>query len=174
MSASTPPSFASATDGRRILAERLLLAASSEAHDRLQAKVLDDFLPRFAEGARVLCICDVDHRPRYLDGVALASLGVPVVKQRKLPDIVLYDALRRRLFLMEVAVSHGPVSSRRRIEIEKALSACELGQVYVSVFPGFNEFTKYASRIAWETVVWLAEAPAHMVHYNGGRILGPR
>ncbi len=27
--------------------------------------------------------------------------------------------------------------------------------------------------IAWETHVWLASAPDHMIHFNGQRFLGP-
>ena len=29
------------------------------------------------------------------------------------------------------------------------------------------------SHIAWESEVWLAEDPDHMIHFNGGRFLGP-
>jgi hypothetical protein len=28
-------------------------------------------------------------------------------------------------------------------------------------------------QIAWETEVWLAENPNHMIHFNGDRFLGP-
>jgi hypothetical protein len=27
--------------------------------------------------------------------------------------------------------------------------------------------------IAWETDVWIAEAPTHLIHFNGERLLGP-
>lgn len=29
------------------------------------------------------------------------------------------------------------------------------------------------SVIAWETEVWIADAPTHMIHFNGSRFLGP-
>ncbi|WP_239988367.1 BsuBI/PstI family type II restriction endonuclease [Pseudomonas syringae] len=32
---------------------------------------------------------------------------------------------------------------------------------------------KYLSVVAWETEVWVADAPTHMIHFNGDRFLGP-
>jgi len=31
----------------------------------------------------------------------------------------------------------------------------------------------YSSEIAWETEVWCADAPTHLIHFNGERFLGP-
>ncbi|TVS10398.1 MAG: hypothetical protein EA424_25435 [Planctomycetaceae bacterium] len=31
----------------------------------------------------------------------------------------------------------------------------------------------YAAEIAWETDVWIAENPSHMIHFNGPKFLGP-
>ena len=32
---------------------------------------------------------------------------------------------------------------------------------------------KYLPDIAWETEVWCADAPDHLIHFNGERFLGP-
>ena len=32
---------------------------------------------------------------------------------------------------------------------------------------------RYLERIAWETEVWIAYAPSHMIHFNAPRFLGP-
>jgi type II restriction enzyme len=32
---------------------------------------------------------------------------------------------------------------------------------------------RQASGPAWETDIWIAEAPDHLIHYNGERFLGP-
>jgi type II restriction enzyme len=32
---------------------------------------------------------------------------------------------------------------------------------------------RYATQIAWETEVWLADNPTHMIHFNGNKFLGP-
>ena len=31
----------------------------------------------------------------------------------------------------------------------------------------------FVSHIAWESEVWIAEDPDHMIHFNGERFLGP-
>ena len=36
-----------------------------------------------------------------------------------------------------------------------------------------RDMVKYASDIAWETEVWVAESPTHLIHFNGERFLGP-
>lgn len=151
-----------------------VLALSPGAHNLLQAQVVESFLPRFAPGARVLYLGDADHKSLVLEANELASIGIPVTKHDKLPDIVAHDAERNWVFLVEAVVSHGPVNSKRHIELEGILRACTAGRVYVSAFATFRDFKKYASQIAWETEVWISEAPEHLLHYNGDRFFGPR
>ena len=43
--------------------------------------------------------------------------------------------------------------------------------IYVTAFPDFGVFKNYMSEIAWETEVWLADTPEHMIHFNGDRFL---
>lgn len=45
--------------------------------------------------------------------------------------------------------------------------------MYVTAFRDVKTFKKYANNIAWETEVWIAELPSHMIHYNGDKFLGP-
>ena len=33
--------------------------------------------------------------------------------------------------------------------------------------------TKYLGGTSWETEVWYADAPTHLIHFNGERFLGP-
>ena len=77
------------------------------------------------------------------------------------------------LYLIEAVTSHGPVSHKRRYELEKLLEGCTLERVYVTAFLSFTEFKRHAPHIAWETEVWIAETPEHMIHYNGDKFLGP-
>lgn len=60
------------------------------------------------------------------------------------------------------------------IELEEMLKECKLGKVYVTAFPDKSEFKKYTAEIAWETEVWIADNPDHMIHFNGDRFIGPR
>ncbi|MDX1524496.1 MAG: BsuBI/PstI family type II restriction endonuclease, partial [Anaerolineae bacterium] len=50
---------------------------------------------------------------------------------------------------------------------------CSAGRIYVSAFPDFTTFKSFLAEIAWETEVWLAEIPDHLIHFNGDRFLGP-
>lgn len=48
------------------------------------------------------------------------------------------------------------------------------GKIFVTAFPDFPTFKKFLTSLAWETEVWLADMPDHMIHLNGDRFLGPR
>lgn len=139
-----------------------------------QAAIVHDFRARFAAGSRVLCLGDTNHTTKYLDEPGLREAGVPVAKHDKLPDVVLYGPENRWLYLTEAVTSHGPVSSKRHLELEAVLAGSRAGRVYVSAFPSFKEFKKYAEEIARETEVWVADFPEHLLHYNGDRFFGPR
>ncbi len=143
-------------------------------HNKLQALVVAEFLPRFAAGAQLLYLGDTDSKHLVFEKSALRALGIPITKHGKLPDIVAYDVQRQWLFLIEAVTAHGPVSAKRQLELERAFTDVTVGRVYVSAFLEFREFKRHADSIAWETEVWIAEAPSHLLHYNGDRFFGPR
>lgn len=156
------------------LAKGTVLELSPGRHNEVQAAIVQEFAPRFAPGSRVLYLGDTTKKNLYVDTVALKKLRISITDHDKLPDIVLYDKKRRWLFLIEAVTSHGPVTPKRVFELDAMFAECELGRVYVTAFPDFAEFRKHLKSIAWETEVWLAEMPSHMIHYNGDRFLGPR
>ncbi|EIZ9932608.1 restriction endonuclease [Vibrio parahaemolyticus] len=160
-------------DGREI-------KLSPGAHNKLHADIVHHFCPRFVgKGGKVLYIGDTASsrneggKHMILEKEYLESLNVPPMSHDKLPDVVVYDVQRKWLFLIEAVTSHGPVSPKRWIELESALSDCSVGRVYVTAFPHRDEFRKNAADIAWETEVWIADNPDHMIHFNGDRFLGP-
>jgi type II restriction enzyme len=104
----------------------------------------------------------------------VAALGLSASDHDNLPDVVLFDEARNWLFLIEAVTSHGPMSPKRVFEIEARLKGGKAGPVFVSAFPDMAEFRKHMKDIAWETEVWIAEIPDHMIHFNGDRFLGPR
>jgi hypothetical protein len=149
------------------------LRLSPGKHNELQAAVVKHFGPRFAPGAQVLYLSDAANKDLWLATDILAKMGVPVSVHDKLPDVVFLLESRNLLFLVEVVTAHGPVTSKRHIELERALRGTSAGRVYVSAFPDFAEFKRHVEEIAWETEVWIAEMPDHMIHFNGERFLGP-
>lgn len=147
---------------------------SPGAHNQLQADVINEFAPRFAAGGKLLYIGDTEDKDLYVNTDGLNNLNLPITEHSKLPDIIISDELKEWLFLIEVVTSHGPISSKRLIELEEFTKDCPYGIVYVTAFPDNKEFRRHAGDIAWETEVWLADTPDHMIHFNGDRFIGPR
>ncbi len=142
-------------------------------HNALQVAVIEDFGPRFAPGATVLYLGDTARKHVVCATGHFAALGIRITEHDKLPDVILFDAKREWLFLVEAVTSHGPVSPKRHAEIERMLSDCQVERVYVTAFVSKSDFRKCAADIAWETEVWIAESPDHMIHFNGPKFLGP-
>ncbi|MGA8596954.1 MAG: BsuBI/PstI family type II restriction endonuclease [Bryobacteraceae bacterium] len=155
------------------MADGSTIFLSPGVHNWLQVAVVEEFGPRFAPGGNLLYVGDTASKNVVLDAPELAKLGVPVTQHDKLPDIILYWRERNWIFLVEAVTSHGPVSPKRHREIETMLKDCPAERVYVTAFLDLQAFRKYAGDIAWETEVWIAEAPDHMIHFNGPKFLGP-
>ncbi len=135
--------------------------------------MVEQFAPRFAPGAKLLYLGDTANKTLIVDSDALAQIGFNADKHSKIPDVVLYQPKKKWLYLVEVVTSHGPVSPKRFRELEAILIHSPVSRIYVSVFPGFREYLRHARNIAWETEIWVAEAPDHLIHYNGDKFIGP-
>lgn len=135
--------------------------------------VVEDFCPRFTPGGQVLYIGDAGDKWALFERDTMSSLSVEVNEHGKMPDLVIYLPDRNWLVLLEAASSHGPVDSKRKDELAELFGESTAGLVYVSCFSDRAEFRKYVDKIAWETEVWCADHPTHMIHYNGERFLGP-
>lgn len=146
---------------------------SPGSHNKLQVAVITGFGPRFAPGAMVLYVGDTAKKHVVFERDQIARLKFRITKHDKLPDVVLFCKKRNWLFLIEAVTTHGPVSAKRHHEIEAMLDACTADRIYVTAFPDMRTFRKYAGDIAWETEVWIAENPDHLIHFNGPRFLGP-
>lgn len=156
------------------------ITLSPGKHNQLHADIIHEFCPRFiGKNGLVLYIGDTASSREeggkflHLEDAYLLKLGIPPMSHDKLPDIVVYDTDKKWLFLIEAVTSRGPVSPKRWLELEYALKDCQVGRVYVTAFPDQKEFRKHAADIAWESEVWLADNPDHMIHFNGDRFLGP-
>lgn len=156
------------------LPDGTMLTLSPGEHNQLQTQVLELFAPRFASGAVLLYLGDTADKDLHVATAQLAKLGIPVTEHDKLPDIVLHYAVRNWLFLIEAVTSHGPMTPKRVVELNAMLRNCRTGKVFVSAFPTFGEFRRHIKTIAWETEVWIAEVPDHLIHFNGDRFLEPR
>ncbi len=155
------------------LADGRQLYLTPGKHNELQIAVIEKFGPRFAAGATILYLGDAANKFVIYERERLEQLGVPITVHDKLPDIILLHEARNWLYLIEAVTSHGPVSHKRKHELEELLKACTAKRVYLSAFLDFAGFRRHTPNIAWETEVWIAEMPEHMIHYNGEKFLGP-
>ena len=149
------------------------LTQALRSRDSLIRAVLENFREHFAPQSRVVFVSGTRNDQDSGNGNALAELGISAVAEVELPDVILVDPEARRLFLIETAISHGSVSPLRRRQLAEIFGASKLGIIYVTAFESRAAFTPYVSDISWETEVWLADAPMHLIHFDGERFLGP-
>ncbi|PID03830.1 restriction endonuclease [Sporosarcina sp. P2] len=142
-------------------------------HSELIKSIIEDFGPRFVPGGVLIYAGDTGEKLGYFDESGLKELGIEVNAHGKMPDVIIYCAEREWLILVESVTSHGPVDGKRHGELEKLFKDSKVGIVYVTAFPSRALMARYLSDIAWETEVWVADAPSHMIHFNGVRFLGP-
>ncbi len=142
-------------------------------HSELIRAIWEEFGPRFVPGGQLVYAGDTGDKWGYFDEKLLTSLGVTVDNHGKMPDVVIYYPERKWLILAEAVTSHGPVDAKRHKELQAIFRRCKAGLVFVSAFPNRKTFTKYLEAISWETEVWIADNPSHLIHFNGARFLGP-
>ena len=155
------------------LPEGRQMELSPGAHSELIKAIIEIFAPCFAPGSILVYAGDTGEKLGYFDEELLSNLGVEVDTHGKMPDVVLYYQKKEWLLLVESVTSHGPVDGKRHDELMKLFSGAKPGIVYVTAFPSRALMARYLGEIAWETEVWVADAPTHLIHFDGERFLGP-
>jgi len=155
------------------LADGRALTLTPGGQNVLIKQMVEDFCSRWTPGGQVLYIGDAGKDDPVYDQTKLSELGVELDKHGKFPDLIVYLPDRNWLVLLEAASSHGPVDAKRHSELYELFGSSTAGLVYVSCFPSRAEMRKYLADIAWETEVWCADNPSHLIHFNGERFLGP-
>lgn len=149
------------------------ITLSPGAHSTLIKQIIEEFAPRFAPNSEVIYVGDTGSKTGYFEAQRLRELGVTTNQHGKMPDVVLYFGRKDWLLLIESVTSHGPVDSKRHNELSDLFSSALPGIVYVTAFPSRSAMTRYLNEISWETEVWCASSPTHLIHFNGVRFLGP-
>ena len=136
-------------------------------------EIIQEFCPRFTPGGAVWYIGDADEKFAVFEGNAFEGAGIRIPHHGKMPDVIVQHADEAWLVVIEAVTSHGPIDPKRRAELDQLLQSPRLGLVYVTAFSDRATFRQYVADIAWETEVWVAESPDHLVHFNGSKFLGP-
>ena len=150
-----------------------IITLSAGGQNPLIKEVVEGFCPRFTPGAVVAYLGDAESKFRHLDSTYLAGLGIHLDAAAKMPDVVVHDRLRNWLILVEAVTSAGPVDGKRRMELKQLFNGATAGLVFVTAFASRKAMQSFLGQIAWESEVWIAEAPDHLIHFNGERFLGP-
>ena len=142
-------------------------------HNLLQKAIIEQFLPRYGFGAEVLYVGDAAKKLLVKDEKKLQSLKFFELDHGELPDVVAYSPKKNWLFLIEAVHSSGSISPLRLLELKRLTKKCTADIVFITAFLNRKTFRKEAPDIAWETEVWIADAPDHMIHFDGDKFLGP-
>lgn len=147
------------------------LNLSAGEHNVLQKLIIEDFLSRFGMGAEVLYIGDTSDKYLYMNSDVLEEIKFFTLEHEELPDVVAYCQDKNLLFLIEAVHSAGPMDEIRVMKLKKQLRTCTAIPIFVTTFLSRREFRKWVEKIAWESEVWIADSPEHMIHFNGYKFL---
>jgi hypothetical protein len=136
------------------------ITLSPGEHSELIRAVIEDFAPRFAPGSKLVYAGDTGDKWGYFDAALLTKLGVAIDAHGKMPDVVLYHPKKNWLLLVESVTSHGPVDGKRHAELTQLFADAKPGLICVAAFPYRAVMARYLADIAWETEMWVADAPS--------------
>lgn len=153
--------------------ERLTLEFSAGGHNDLQKSIIEKFLPIFGCGSVVLYVGDTAKKDLFLDKDGLEKIVFFELAHDKLPDVIAYSPTKNWLYLIEAVTTANPITELRRSVLRRAAKNCTADLIFITAFPDRNTYRKFSKDIAWETEVWIADAPEHMIHFNGNKFLGP-
>ena len=143
-------------------------------HNELQKAIVEEFAPRFAPHSECLYVGDTVKKDLVKNVDKLRELGFEITVHNKMPDVVLYRADKNWIYFVESVTSVGSMEPKRIKEIEEMTANVTAGKIYVTAFQNFKFFKRFSETLAWETEVWIADMPDHMIHLNGDKFLGPR
>lgn len=143
-------------------------------HNQLQKAIIEEFAPRFAHNSECLYVGDTIQKDLVKKSEILSALGFDITVHDKMPDIVLFSKEKNWIYFIESVTSVGPMDPKRILEINDMTKNVKAGKIFVTAFLDFATYKKFSAKLAWETEVWIAEMPDHMIHLNGDKFLGPR
>ncbi|MFN8453301.1 MAG: BsuBI/PstI family type II restriction endonuclease [Anaerolineae bacterium] len=186
-----PEQLASYLQGREILSETLArkrdiskipvalpggksIQLSPGAHNLLQKQVIEEFLPRFGgEGCQVLYLGDTSNKILHIAKDELERLNFFELSHEELPDIMAHNPIQNWLYLIEAIHSSGPMNKIRILELKHLTKSCSAKIIFVTAFLTKDDFRKWVMDITWETEVWIADNPDHLIHFDGEKYLSP-
>ena len=143
-------------------------------HNELQKQIIEEFGSRFAQGSECLYVGDTAKKDLLINHEKLEDLGFAISTHDKMPDVILYCEDKNWIYFIEAVTSTGPMDYKRIGEINQLTENVKAGKIFITAFLDFRTFKKFAADLAWDSEVWIADNPDHLIHFNGDRFLGPR
>ena len=152
--------------------ERLYLSLGD--HSDLHKRIIDDMLPFFCpRDTSILYLGDSTKKEIINEKDTLEALRFIMPEHGTLPDLVAYSEKENWLFVIEAFHTSNPISSDRKMDLSRLAEKCTAKIIFVTAFLSRSDFRKEVGNIAWETDVWLADEPDHMIHFDGKQFLMP-
>ncbi|MBL4810511.1 MAG: hypothetical protein JKY43_10700 [Phycisphaerales bacterium] len=142
-------------------------------HNVIQKAIVEKFLPIYGYDSEILYIGDTTKKILHIEKEKLEELGFFELAHDSLPDVVAYSKTKNWIYLIEAVHSSNPMSRLRHASLERLTAQCIAPRIYVSAFLNRAAFREWVAEISWETEVWIADAPEHLIHFNGNKFLGP-
>lgn len=134
---------------------------------------MDGLVAHFVPDAELTYVRSTDDRQPYLNRPLISKLGIGLDADSKMPDVVLYAKEKNLLLLVDCITGQGFINAKRRKYLSGLFERTTAGLAFVSAFPDRNALRLQGAHIAWESELWFANTPSHMIHFNGARLLGP-
>lgn len=150
-----------------------ILTLSPGGQNVLVEKIIHTFAPVYTPGGKVLYVGDTDEKFAYFDEEGFAALNITIEAHGKIPDVIIHYTEKDWLVLIEAVTSHGPIDGKRKDELKRLFRNSKAGLVLVTAFLTRGAMVRYLQDISWETEVWVADHPTHLIHFDGERFLGP-
>lgn len=155
---------------------------AKEEHRRLQSAIY--LAKNFADYVKI----STQNKLNFIDGVTIELseclvYGLYVLFNSTLFDVY-YRILNGSTQVNSTEINAMPIpnlediqSMGRQLMQAQDLSESKCDEIlegYITAFLDFKTYKKFSDDLAWDTEVWIAEAPDHMIHLNGDRFYGPR
>lgn len=147
-----------------------LIRLSPGAHNTLQKQVVECLIPILLKTPVIAYLGDTAKKSGYQDREMLRSINLPISVASALPDVVAVDETERRIVVVEIVTSSGPITNARKRDLDALVQeAVKLRHrpIYVTAFPDRRTFRRFAAELAWGTRVWISDEPAHVIWFNG-------
>ncbi|RYY00018.1 restriction endonuclease, partial [bacterium] len=127
-------------------------------HNDLQKNIIEQFLPRYGHGCKVLYIGDTSNKMLHIESTDLKNLNFFELSHDELPDIIAYNDKKNWLYLIEAVHSSGPISEIRLLEMKLLLKNCPAELIFVTAFLN--------SRLNYDEILYIRLPNSCIVYLN--------